>query len=582
MDQGTASSTPPPATATEDYETGRTYGLPTSTARSTTSGRFTDEAPDFAGRQASSRPTPEIIEHAAASGAPAPRAPGRPQLPALLALQEADHLPRHRAVVRRRRPRRPARPRRSRRSGGGAAGSRTGARRASTAMVVAPPRLVHPPPARLGRADPRPRLQRLRGPARSTARAGRPRGATSSREGGRRRLVLASRPRSSCRPGTACPSCGGGRLPQGDRHPRRLVRVGLAAIAAVLEGRLDLGFPAVPVPRRLRPAPRLVPVVAPDGGRHAPGRRPSRPCSPTASSSTAKGEKMSKSVGNTVTRREAATEVRRRRAAALGRRHGLPRRHPDLRASILNRLAEAYRKIRNTFRYLLGNLADFDPDRRPRPDTDLHELDRWALRAARPADRAASAGLRATTSSTPCTTRSTTSARSTSPRSTSTSSRTGSTPRRPRTGRRRAAQTVLLRGADRAPAAAGAHSHLHRRGGLGARARLGAARQRPPGDFPRSARSGSTRGSPRSGTGCSTCAPRSRGPSRSARQQGRIGKAVDAVVHIASAPEEQWMPLLIDKGAMLLATLFNVSAVRIRSMAPAGGPSSTRARTFPG
>ena len=35
----------------------------------------------------------------------------------------------------------------------------------------------------------------------------------------------------------------------------------------------------------------------------------------------------------------------------------------DIRLSheILNRLAEAYRHIRNTCRFLLGNLADFDP-----------------------------------------------------------------------------------------------------------------------------------------------------------------------------------------------------------------------------
>ena len=38
----------------------------------------------------------------------------------------------------------------------------------------------------------------------------------------------------------------------------------------------------------------------------------------------------------------------------------------DVRVSetILTRLQEAYRKLRNTFRYLLGNLAGFDPARR--------------------------------------------------------------------------------------------------------------------------------------------------------------------------------------------------------------------------
>ena len=53
----------------------------------------------------------------------------------------------------------------------------------------------------------------------------------------------------------------------------------------------------------------------------------------------------------------------------------------DIRLSdeILDRLAEAYRRIRNTCRFLLGNLADFDPatDAVVRPALD--ELDRWAL-----------------------------------------------------------------------------------------------------------------------------------------------------------------------------------------------------------
>ncbi len=44
---------------------------------------------------------------------------------------------------------------------------------------------------------------------------------------------------------------------------------------------------------------------------------------------------------------------------------------------ILQGRAEPYFKIRNTFRYMLGNLADFDPTRDA--VTDLVEVDRWAL-----------------------------------------------------------------------------------------------------------------------------------------------------------------------------------------------------------
>jgi isoleucyl-tRNA synthetase len=46
---------------------------------------------------------------------------------------------------------------------------------------------------------------------------------------------------------------------------------------------------------------------------------------------------------------------------------------------ILTHLAEAYRRIRNTSRYLLGNLSDFDPDKDKVLDKDLLEIDRWAM-----------------------------------------------------------------------------------------------------------------------------------------------------------------------------------------------------------
>jgi isoleucyl-tRNA synthetase len=46
---------------------------------------------------------------------------------------------------------------------------------------------------------------------------------------------------------------------------------------------------------------------------------------------------------------------------------------------ILQRLTEAYRRIRNTCRYLLGNLSDFDPVRDGVPYEEMEELDRWAL-----------------------------------------------------------------------------------------------------------------------------------------------------------------------------------------------------------
>src|SRR5437667_2899133 len=46
---------------------------------------------------------------------------------------------------------------------------------------------------------------------------------------------------------------------------------------------------------------------------------------------------------------------------------------------VMTQLSEAYRKIRNTFRFALGNLGDFDPPRDALADEQLEELDRWML-----------------------------------------------------------------------------------------------------------------------------------------------------------------------------------------------------------
>lgn len=90
------------------------------------------------------------------------------------------------------------------------------------------------------------------------------------------------------------------------------------------------------------------------------------------------GKKMSKSAGNVVAPqdviKQSGAEILRLWVAAQDYRE-------DLRISqeILNHLIEAYRKIRNTSRFLLSNLYDFDPSTHRVPYARLPELDRWAL-----------------------------------------------------------------------------------------------------------------------------------------------------------------------------------------------------------
>ena len=55
--------------------------------------------------------------------------------------------------------------------------------------------------------------------------------------------------------------------------------------------------------------------------------------------------------------------------------------HSDVRISFeyLKQLSDGYRKIRNTARYILGNLGDFDPDAHRVAFEELHDIDKWAV-----------------------------------------------------------------------------------------------------------------------------------------------------------------------------------------------------------
>ena len=90
------------------------------------------------------------------------------------------------------------------------------------------------------------------------------------------------------------------------------------------------------------------------------------------------GKAMHKSLGNAIAPDEVintyGAEILRLWVASLDYR-------VDVRLSkeILKQLSEAYRKVRNTARYILGNIHDFDPDTNSVSDEQLLDIDRWAL-----------------------------------------------------------------------------------------------------------------------------------------------------------------------------------------------------------
>jgi isoleucyl-tRNA synthetase len=90
------------------------------------------------------------------------------------------------------------------------------------------------------------------------------------------------------------------------------------------------------------------------------------------------GRPMSKSAGNGTTPAEIiqryGADVLRLWVAASDYRDDV-----TLSPQVLAGLAEGYRKIRNTVRYALGNLADFDPAKDAVPPDDMEPIDRWAL-----------------------------------------------------------------------------------------------------------------------------------------------------------------------------------------------------------
>ncbi len=91
-----------------------------------------------------------------------------------------------------------------------------------------------------------------------------------------------------------------------------------------------------------------------------------------------KGIKQSKSLGNYVNAQDEVTkygsDILRLWVASVDYQE-------DMRCNdeLIGRTQDAYRKIRNTIRYLLGNVDDFDPNEKAVAYDKMFEIDKWAM-----------------------------------------------------------------------------------------------------------------------------------------------------------------------------------------------------------
>jgi isoleucyl-tRNA synthetase len=178
--------------------------------------------------------------------------------------------------------------------------------------------------------------------------------------------------------GTACPSCGGADLEKANDIIDVWFESG--ASQAVLGKRPELPWPAdvyIEGHDQHRGWFNSSIVI----GVGAKGGSPYRTCITHGFVLDEQGKAMSKSLGNAV---DPAQIIAQNGAEIIRLWVAMLNFKEDARfgPEILQRLVEAYRKIRNTWRFLLGNLYDFDPAADAVPAAELDVLDRWALETA--------------------------------------------------------------------------------------------------------------------------------------------------------------------------------------------------------
>jgi len=181
-------------------------------------------------------------------------------------------------------------------------------------------------------------------------------------------------------PGTACPKCGAKTFRKesdifdvwfesGSSH--RAVLRGPKAARQGLRWPADLYLEGTDQHRGWFQL-SMLPAVAADG------RPPFRQVLTHGFVVDEKGEKMSKSLGNFLSVEDAlkefGSELQRLWTASVDYTTEIPASR-----EIVKRMEEPYRRFRNTFRYLLGNLDGFDPARHRVGLGQMSEIDRWAL-----------------------------------------------------------------------------------------------------------------------------------------------------------------------------------------------------------